>query len=124
MYFNKTKIKSNNNHVNNNKADYPLFILVSLLIIISIVFSYSLTIYTVEFFGYDEFHFFIRQAGVGIVAILIMWRFSLIDPDKIVEKTDTKEKIGTFAFFDVEHFLRKILRLLRFLSFLPTEQKE
>ena len=86
MYFNKTKIKSNNNNTNNNKADYPLFILVSLLIICSIIFSYSLTIYTVEYFGYDEFHFFIRQGLVGLVAIFIMWYFSTIDPDKIVEK--------------------------------------
>ena len=86
MYFNKTNIKSNNNKSNNNEADYPLFILVSLLIIISITFSYSLTIYTVEFFGYDQFHFFIRQGLVGILAIFIMWYFSLLDPDKIVKK--------------------------------------
>ena len=105
MYFNKTKIKSNNNHVNNNKADYPLFILVSLLIIISIVFSYSLTIYTVEFFGYNEFHFFIRQAGVGIVAILIMWRFSLIDPDKIVEKVGMTLFIAFFLLMILMPFL-------------------
>nr|WP_226805991.1 FtsW/RodA/SpoVE family cell cycle protein [Arcobacter ellisii] len=72
--------------MNSSEADYTLFILVSLLIIISIIFSYSLTIYTVEFFGYDEFHFFIRQGLVGIVSILIMWTLSLVDPDKIVEK--------------------------------------
>ncbi len=86
MNFNKSKIKSISNNLNNSEADYTLFILVSLLIIISIVFSYSLTIYTVEFFGYDEFHFFIRQGLVGIISILIMWTFSMIDPDKIVEK--------------------------------------
>ncbi|MDD3009392.1 MAG: FtsW/RodA/SpoVE family cell cycle protein [Arcobacter sp.] len=72
--------------MNSSEADYTLFILVSLLIIISIIFSYSLTIYTVEFFGYDEFHFFIRQGLVGIVSILVMWTLSLADPDKIVEK--------------------------------------
>jgi len=86
MYFNKTKIKSINNNLNCSKADYPLFILVSLLIITSIIFSYSLTIYTVEFFGYDEFHFFVRQGLVGIVAIFIMWFFSMMNPDKLVEK--------------------------------------
>ena len=84
MYFNRTKIKSINKNINNNKADYPLFILVSLLIICSIIFSYSLTIYTVEFFGYDEFHFFIRQGLVGISAILIMLYFSTLEPDKIL----------------------------------------
>ena len=65
MYFNKTNIKSNNNKSNNNEADYPLFILVSLLIIISITFSYSLTIYTVEFFGYDQFYFFIIKIFIS-----------------------------------------------------------
>jgi cell division protein FtsW len=86
MYFNKTKIKSINDNLNNNEADYVLFILVSLLIIISIIFSYSLTIYTVEFFGYDEFHFFIRQALVGIVSILLMWFFSTKDPEQLIGK--------------------------------------
>ena len=93
MYFNKTNIKSNNNyHVNHREADYTLFILVSLLIISSIIFSYSLTVYTVDFFGYDQFHFFIRQGLVGIVSIFIMWYLSKKDPDKIVEK------IGMYLF--------------------------
>ncbi|CAM3983051.1 FtsW/RodA/SpoVE family cell cycle protein [Arcobacter cloacae] len=86
MYFNKTNIKSINNNLNKNEADYTLFILVSLLIIISIIFSYSLTIYTVEYFGYNQFHFFIRQSLVGIVSIFLMWFLSKKDPDKIVEK--------------------------------------
>ena len=86
MYFNKTKIKSINDNLNNNEAYYVLFILVSLLIIISIIFSYSLTIYTVESFGYDEFHFFIRQALVGIVSILLMWFFSTKDPEQLIGK--------------------------------------
>ncbi|RXJ83408.1 FtsW/RodA/SpoVE family cell cycle protein [Arcobacter cloacae] len=86
MYFNKTNIKSINNNLNKNEADYTLFILVSLLIIISIIFSYSLTIYTVEYFGYNQFHFFIRQSLVGVVSILLMWFLSQRDPDKTVEK--------------------------------------
>lgn len=86
MYFNKTNIKSINNNLNKNEADYTLFILVSLLIIISIIFSYSLTIYTVEYFGYNQFHFFIRQSLVGIISILLMWFLSQRDPDKTVEK--------------------------------------
>lgn len=86
MYFNKNKIKSINNNLSENNVDYPLFILVCLLIISSIVFSYSLTIYTVEFFGYNQFHFFIRQSLVGILAIFLMWGLSLMDPDKIVGK--------------------------------------
>ena len=105
MYFNKTKIKSINNKLNSTNADYPLFILVSLLIITSIVFSYSLTIYTVEFFGYDEFHFFIRQGLVGIVAILIMWICSMMDPDKLVEKVGMTLFISFFLLMIVMPFL-------------------
>ncbi len=105
MYFNKTKIKSNNNHLNNNEADYPLFILVSLLIISSIIFSYSLTIYTVEFFGYDQFHFFIRQGLVGLSAIFIMWYLSRMDPDKIVEKIGMSLFVGCFILMLLMPFL-------------------
>ena len=98
MYFNKTNIKSNNNnHINYKEADYPLFILVSLLIISSIIFSYSLTVYTVEFFGYDQFHFFIRQGLVGISAIFIMWYLSKQNPDNIVEKIGMTLFISCFA---------------------------
>jgi cell division protein FtsW len=86
MYFNKTNIKSINNNLNKREADYTLFILVSLLIIISIIFSYSLTIYTVEYFGYNQFHFFLRQSLVGVVSIMLMWFLSKSDPDKTVEK--------------------------------------
>ena len=95
MNFNKTKIKSINNNAIPKQADYLLFILVSIMIIISIVFSYSLTIYTVEFFGYDQFHFFIRQAGVGVFSIFIMWYFSTIEADKLVEKVG----MNFFIFF-------------------------
>lgn len=86
MYSNKNKIKSISNNLNCQKADYPLLILVSILISLSVVFSYSLSIYTVEYYGYNEFHFFIRQVMVAVVAICIMWTFSLIDPDKLVGK--------------------------------------
>jgi len=86
MYSNKIKIKSIKNNLNCQKADYPLLILVSVLISLSVVFSYSLSIYTVEYYGYSQFHFFIRQTMVAVVAISIMWTFSLIHPDKLVGK--------------------------------------
>ena len=95
MNFNKTKIKSINNNTIPKQADYLLFILVSIMIIISIVFSYSLTIYTVEFFGYDQFHFFMRQSLVGILSIFIMWYFSTLEADKLVEKVG----MNFFIFF-------------------------
>lgn len=105
MYFNETKIKSINKNMNKNKADYTLFILVSLLIICSIIFSYSLTIYTVEYFAYDQFHFFFRQALVGIVAILLMWVFSNIDPDIIVGRVGMSLFIIFFLLMIIMPFL-------------------
>ena len=78
-----------------HEADYVLFLLVSSLIITSIVFSYSLTVYTVEYYGYNQFHFFVRQFFVGTLSILIMWGFSLINPDKIVNKVG----MGLFILF-------------------------
>lgn len=105
MNFNKTKIKPNSDNVNYGQADYVLFILVSFLIIISIVFSYSLTIYTIDFFGYDEFHFFIRQGFVGICAISIMWYLSKKDPDQLVEKIGMGLFISFFILMILMPFL-------------------
>jgi cell division protein FtsW len=105
MYSNKNKIKSIKNNLYCQKADYVLFLLVALLIISSIIFSYSLTIYTVEYYGYNQLHFFIRQALVGIVAIGILWTFSLIDPDKLVGK------VG-MSLFIIFFFLMAIMPVL------------
>ncbi len=63
-----------------SRPDYFLFTVVTILIIIGIIFSYSLSIYTVNYFQYNQFHFFIRQLVVGILSILIMWTLGHIDP--------------------------------------------
>jgi cell division protein FtsW len=70
-----------------HEPDYILFVLASTLIIISIIFSYSLSVYTVEYFSYNEYHFFIRQAFVGVVSIGIMWGMAQFSPEIIVNKT-------------------------------------
>lgn len=107
MNFSENKIKSKTQITNKNEPDYPLFILVSILIIISIIFSYSLTIYTVEYYEYNQFHFFVRQLFVGIVSLLTMWGFSQINPDKLVGK------MGMFLF--IVFFL-----LMAVMPFLPS----
>ena len=63
-------------------ADKKLFYLACILITISIVFSYSLCAFTVLYFNYDEFHFFIRQLCFGVSGILIMFLLSQLEPDK------------------------------------------
>ncbi len=95
MHSNKNQIKTNNSKIKLYEADYLLFLLVSTLIIISIIFSYSLSIYTVEYLEYNQFHFFIRQLLVGVLSIFIMWGLSLVPPDKIINKVG----MGLFIFF-------------------------
>lgn len=86
MNSSKTKVKAKRIIDDSAQPDYLLFLLASLLIISSIVFSYSLSVYTVEYFGYNQFHFFLRQGLVGIFAIFIMWSLSLFSPETIINK--------------------------------------
>lgn len=63
-------------------ADKRLFYLSCVLIIIGIIFSYSLTAFTVLFFNYGEFHFFIRQLFFGLSGIVMMFFISRLNPDR------------------------------------------
>jgi len=83
MSFIKQKIKS---LTDIKEPDYTLFFLSSILIIISILFSYSLSIYTVVYWDYNQFHFFYRQLFTGVLAIFIMWSLSQIKPDILIPK--------------------------------------
>jgi cell division protein FtsW len=74
-------------------ADRRLFTLVSILITISIVLSYTLTQYTVLLFDVNPFHFVIRQAAFGFMGIMIMFTLSLLDPDKWLNR------VGFLLFF-------------------------
>lgn len=87
MDYIKNKIKLLTTGENLREPDYFLFILVSMLIIVSIVFSYSLTIYTVEFLGYGQFHYILRQGLVGIFCIYLMWWMARLNPIKIMHRT-------------------------------------
>lgn len=89
MNFIQKTIKS---LTDDNQPDYILFYLSSILIIISILFSYSLSIYTVIYWDYQHFHFFYRQLFTGILAILIMWSLAQIRPDILIPK------VGWFLF--------------------------
>jgi len=83
MNFIQNKIKE---ITDNRKPDYLLLLLASSLIIISILFSYSLSIYTVVYFDYNQFHFFIRQFLVGSLSIMIMWSLAHIKPEILISK--------------------------------------
>jgi len=66
--------------------DRPLFLAVTALIVIGIIFSYSLSAYTVLLFNVQPWHFFVRQLGAGIIGIFLMWFIARQDPDKIATK--------------------------------------
>ena len=109
MNFIQKKIKSLSD---DNQPDYILFYLSSLLIIISILFSYSLSIYTVIYWDYEPFHFFYRQLFTGLLAILIMWTLAQINPDILIPK------LGWFLFI----FFLFLIVIMQFLpSSLVTE---
>ena len=63
-------------------VDKKLFIFVSILITISIIASYSFTTYTTLFYGYGEFHFLKIQFFSGVLAVILMWQLSRLDPTK------------------------------------------
>ena len=64
------------------QADKWIFYSCVMLIVIGVVFSLSLPVFTVLFFNYEPYHFFIRQLIVGVVGIFLMWGISHLDPDK------------------------------------------
>ncbi|EAU00547.1 MULTISPECIES: FtsW/RodA/SpoVE family cell cycle protein [Campylobacter] len=63
-------------------VDKIIFYLCVTLITISIIFSLSLPVFTVLFFNYEEYHFFIRQFAVGCIGVFLMWWLSRLNPDK------------------------------------------
>lgn len=75
---------------NSFMVDKLLFIYTTLLILIGVIFSYSLSAYVVDRFDYNEFHFFIRQLMTGVLSLFIMWVISLTNPEN---------SIKTFGFF-------------------------
>lgn len=73
--------------------DRKLFYLVSFLLSFSVILSYSLGVYAVDYYDYGEFHFFIRQSIAVGFGILIMWIFSQISADKLITQ------LGFFVLF-------------------------
>ncbi len=74
-------------------TDKILFYLCAALITIGVIFSLSLPVFTVLYYKYDLYHFFVRQFAVGFLALLIMWGMSQLNPDKAMPV------IGFFIFF-------------------------
>ncbi|WP_086244594.1 FtsW/RodA/SpoVE family cell cycle protein [Campylobacter devanensis] len=96
------------------EVDSRLFYACIVLIAIGMIFSLSLPAFTVLYYDYSSYHFFLRQFVVGFVGIFIMWKLSQIDPDKrCIGSLTTFEVIGFTLFFG--SFLAMIV-----MQFLPT----
>jgi len=67
-------------------VDKKLFIYSVIAITVGIIFSYSLSTYTVLRFGFHPMHFFVRELAVGIISIFIMWGLSKANPDNMIVK--------------------------------------
>ena len=62
--------------------DKPLLAAVMMLLTLSLVMDYSLSVYTVSHFGYVDLHFFIRQSAAVFIGFISMIILSKMDPDK------------------------------------------
>ncbi len=63
------------------------------LMTLSLVMSYSLSVYTVLHFHYEHFHFFIRQGATVVIGLLSIFILSRLDPDVWFNR------VGFFLFF-------------------------
>lgn len=113
------------------ETDKILFSLCTLGIFTGIVFSLSLPVFTTLFFDYAEYHFFVRQFVVGMIAVTIMWALSQIDPDKFLIHIGFTIFLSCLLLMGVMHYLPESLvtsaggakRWIRFpgFSFAPVE---
>ncbi|MCW8895706.1 FtsW/RodA/SpoVE family cell cycle protein [Sulfurimonas sp.] len=90
-------------------ADRKLFTLVSILIGISIVLTYSLSTYVTLLFDVNEFHFAIRQTAFGFLSILIIWLLSQGNPDKLLAPIGFSLFIGSAILMVAMPFLPEFL---------------
>ncbi|ANE35843.1 cell division protein, FtsW/RodA/SpoVE family [Campylobacter iguaniorum] len=81
-------------------CDTKLFYTCAVLIAIGIIFSLSLPAFTVLYFDYQSYHFFIRQFIIGMAGVFIIWAISRLDPNRqILGSLTTFEVLGFGLFF-------------------------
>ena len=62
--------------------DKPLLAAVMTLLTLSLIMDYSLSVYTVSHFSYNDFHFFIRQSAAVFIGFVVMVILTKMNPDK------------------------------------------
>ena len=91
------------------RTDKILFSLAALAIVVGIIFSLSLPVFTILFFDYAEYHFFLRQFAAGMVAITLMWAISQLDPDKYLIYIGFSVFLSCLLLMGVMHYLPESL---------------
>jgi len=87
-------------------TDRPLFLFTVFVISVGIIFSLSLSAYTIFLHhGYSEFHFFIRQFAVGIFSISVIWFLSRLDPEKCFQPLGFSIFFISLVLMSIMHFL-------------------
>ena len=100
----KLKLK-NIEYFGKDMIDKPLLMAVMALLTLSLVMDYSLSVYTVQHFGYGQFHFFIRQfaaVAAGLVSMIILSR---LEPDRWFVRIGLLLFVGSFLLMMVMPFL-------------------
>ena len=90
-------------------ADRQLFSLVSILIAISIILTYTLSAYTTLLFGVNEFHFALRQTIFGFLSIIIIWILAQLDSNKWLTPIGFTLFIGSAILMILMPFLPEFL---------------
>jgi cell division protein FtsW len=85
--------------------DKPLLAAVMILLTLSLVMDYSLSVYTVSHFNYGDFHFFIRQSAAVFIGFVTMVILSKMDPDKWFHRVGLTLFILFFLLMIVMQFL-------------------
>ncbi|MFT7004225.1 MAG: cell division protein FtsW [Sulfurimonas sp.] len=90
-------------------ADRKLFTLVSILILISIILTYTLSVYITLLFGVSEFHFALRQAIFGLISVITIWSLAQLDPNKWLSPIGFTLFIGSTILMIAMPFLPEFL---------------
>ena len=81
----------------------------STLIGVSIILSYSLSVYATILFNTNEFHFALRQAVFGLLSITVMFALSQLNPDKWLKPLGMLLFLGSLALMIAMPFLPESL---------------
>ena len=85
--------------------DKQLLAAVMALLTLSLFMDYSLSVYTISHFGYDNFHFFMRQSIAVFIGFMVMVILSKMNPDKWIPRVGLTLFILFFLLMIVMQFL-------------------